>query len=102
MAWFSDLWRRLNTLEKFPHVGRNAPCPCGSGKKYKRCCLQRDEEHQLEELDTRFFGRHNGGYSGGGGGSSSGGGGGVAQAEVVGSLAPVVHSAAAAHRAAGE
>ncbi len=19
-------------------VGRNAPCPCGSGKKYKRCC----------------------------------------------------------------
>jgi hypothetical protein len=21
-------------------VGRNAPCPCGSGKKYKKCCLQ--------------------------------------------------------------
>ena len=21
-------------------VGRNAPCPCGSGKKYKRCCGQ--------------------------------------------------------------
>ncbi len=21
-------------------VGRNAPCPCGSGKKYKRCCLE--------------------------------------------------------------
>ena len=20
-------------------VGRNDPCPCGSGKKYKRCCL---------------------------------------------------------------
>ncbi|MCA9656514.1 MAG: SEC-C domain-containing protein [Myxococcales bacterium] len=20
-------------------VGRNAPCPCGSGRKYKRCCL---------------------------------------------------------------
>lgn len=20
------------------HVGRNAPCPCGSGKKYKNCC----------------------------------------------------------------
>ena len=19
-------------------VGRNAPCPCGSGKKYKHCC----------------------------------------------------------------
>lgn len=22
-----------------PKVGRNDPCPCGSGKKYKRCCL---------------------------------------------------------------
>lgn len=21
-----------------PGVGRNSPCPCGSGKKYKRCC----------------------------------------------------------------
>jgi preprotein translocase subunit SecA len=24
--------------KKEPKVGRNAPCPCGSGKKYKRCC----------------------------------------------------------------
>ncbi|MGD1083229.1 MAG: tetratricopeptide repeat protein [Verrucomicrobiota bacterium] len=23
--------------------GRNDPCPCGSGKKYKKCCLPRDE-----------------------------------------------------------
>jgi hypothetical protein len=22
-------------------VGRNAPCPCGSGKKFKQCCLRR-------------------------------------------------------------
>jgi uncharacterized protein YecA (UPF0149 family) len=21
-----------------PKIGRNEPCPCGSGKKYKRCC----------------------------------------------------------------
>ena len=21
-----------------PKVGRNAPCPCGSGRKYKKCC----------------------------------------------------------------
>jgi len=25
--------------ERSRKVGRNAPCPCGSGKKYKRCCL---------------------------------------------------------------
>jgi hypothetical protein len=23
-------------------VGRNTPCPCGSGKKYKKCCLRRE------------------------------------------------------------
>ncbi len=22
-----------------PRIGRNDPCPCGSGRKYKRCCL---------------------------------------------------------------
>ncbi len=25
-------------------VGRNDPCPCGSGKKYKRCCAEKDIE----------------------------------------------------------
>ena len=25
-----------------PQVGRNDPCPCGSGKKYKQCCMHRD------------------------------------------------------------
>ena len=24
--------------QRTPKVGRNDPCPCGSGKKYKRCC----------------------------------------------------------------
>jgi TolA-binding protein len=24
-------------------AGRNDPCPCGSGKKYKKCCLAKDE-----------------------------------------------------------
>jgi hypothetical protein len=28
----------LQPLEREAHVGRNQPCPCGSGKKYKRCC----------------------------------------------------------------
>jgi hypothetical protein len=26
------------------NLGRNDPCPCGSGKKYKQCCLAKDEE----------------------------------------------------------
>ncbi|WP_461393841.1 YecA family protein [Deferrisoma sp.] len=28
-------------------VGRNAPCPCGSGRKYKRCCAGRHEAARL-------------------------------------------------------
>ena len=27
-----------------PRVGRNDPCPCGSGKKYKKCCLHKAKE----------------------------------------------------------
>ena len=27
-------------------IGRNQPCPCGSGKKYKKCCLPADEAKQ--------------------------------------------------------
>lgn len=30
-------------------VGRNDPCPCGSGKKYKKCCLPADEEKARKE-----------------------------------------------------
>lgn len=26
-------------IQKPTKVGRNDPCPCGSGKKYKKCCL---------------------------------------------------------------
>lgn len=34
-------------------IKRNAPCPCGSGKKYKKCCLNKDENKQLN-LDVSF------------------------------------------------
>ena len=39
------------TVQKKPvvkseRVGRNDPCPCGSGKKYKHCCLGKDEANQ--------------------------------------------------------
>lgn len=34
--------RRVPGLMKEPHLGRNQPCHCGSGKKYKRCCMERD------------------------------------------------------------
>lgn len=31
-------YRRSRTVKKEPKTGRNSPCPCGSGKKYKKCC----------------------------------------------------------------
>ena len=30
--------KSVPVVRKQPKVGRNEPCPCGSGKKYKRCC----------------------------------------------------------------
>jgi len=31
------------TVVKEEKVGRNDPCPCGSGKKYKKCCLAKND-----------------------------------------------------------
>jgi hypothetical protein len=36
------------------NTGRNDPCPCGSGKKYKRCCLDKDEAAEREVLASRL------------------------------------------------
>ena len=30
--------KKSRTIVKAEKVGRNDPCPCGSGKKYKKCC----------------------------------------------------------------
>ena len=40
----SDYAERLKT------TGRNDPCPCGSGKKYKKCHLAEDEAAKHQEL----------------------------------------------------
>jgi len=47
----------------YRQVGRNAPCPCGSGKKYKKCCLpgHRAEaqwnqgKEEVETISDRYF-----------------------------------------------
>jgi len=44
---------RFNRLCQNPRVaaiGRNHPCPCGSGKKYKACCLDRDAAQRRGEV----------------------------------------------------
>jgi soluble cytochrome b562 len=37
--------------------GRNDRCPCGSGKKYKACCLTRDEAAERDRLAAEQAGR---------------------------------------------
>ncbi|MDX8401419.1 MAG: SEC-C domain-containing protein [Mariprofundaceae bacterium] len=34
-------------------ISRNAPCPCGSGRKYKQCCLKRETEKARVRADFR-------------------------------------------------
>ena len=32
---------KLKPIVKGEEPGRNDPCPCGSGKKYKKCCINK-------------------------------------------------------------
>lgn len=43
-------------------VGRNTPCPCGSGKKYKQCCLGKESELRNTKLSTGAFRYEAGSY----------------------------------------
>lgn len=46
-------------------VNRNDPCPCGSGKKYKKCCgLKEAKAHSKELQKSRNFFNANVGTSG--------------------------------------
>lgn len=37
-------------VRKHAKVGRNEPCPCGSGKKFKNCCMKSGEFEGLREI----------------------------------------------------
>ena len=36
-------------VRKEPKIGRNEPCPCGSGKKYKKCCIKTILENEIQK-----------------------------------------------------
>jgi len=44
--------KKLYPIRKTRNVGRNDPCPCGSKLKYKKCCLERDNE-----MGVRYYNR---------------------------------------------
>ena len=42
------------TIRKVNKIGRNDPCPCGSGKKYKNCCgANKDTANTTESKDEK-------------------------------------------------
>lgn len=38
-----DIDSNYNIPSSRPKVGRNDPCPCGSGRKYKKCCINNNQ-----------------------------------------------------------
>ncbi len=40
----------MESLERLRQTGRNDDCPCGSGKKYKKCHLREDEDGASKAL----------------------------------------------------
>jgi SEC-C motif len=55
-AWFAR-WGEMKRRAREPRptfgkMGRNDPCHCGSGKKYKKCCLDADEAARPRRLET--------------------------------------------------
>lgn len=39
--WYVETTKRISPI--YINVGRNEKCPCGSGKKYKKCCMNTDK-----------------------------------------------------------
>lgn len=39
--------QRREEAKRYAHLGRNDTCICGSGKKYKKCCLTRIQSYNL-------------------------------------------------------
>lgn len=47
--------KRINSrqLKKQPKIGRNDLCPCGSGSKYKKCCLIKQQEYFNKQVEMQ-------------------------------------------------
>lgn len=44
---YSTNWLTPQTVRRACRkVGRNEPCPCGSGRKFKNCCMENEKEKE--------------------------------------------------------
>ena len=53
-GWRPNPWPAMPAHNPFRNVGRNDPCPCGSGKKFKKCCIGKAELLELAAPDDPF------------------------------------------------
>jgi len=44
----------------YSNVRRNDPCPCGSGNKFKNCCIDKAEKKARADRDAKLFGSSKG------------------------------------------
>ena len=50
----ATLWHSVaKPVRAAPKPGRNDPCPCGSGRKFKKCCLGKDREPSVADDTPR-------------------------------------------------
>ncbi|MBA7557648.1 hypothetical protein ES705_50412 [subsurface metagenome] len=42
---FTNYLYKEKSIKTVKKIGRNDPCPCGSGKKYKHCCLKKKNKN---------------------------------------------------------
>jgi SEC-C motif len=44
----------------YRNAGRNDDCPCGSGRKFKHCCIDHVEKKARSDRDSSLFGSSKG------------------------------------------
>ena len=45
--------KEFNSAKDFSDIGRNDSCPCGSGRKYKKCCLNRMDQQMRKKRKAK-------------------------------------------------
>lgn len=54
MFWNKDKKQAEPGAAKAADLGRNDPCHCGSGKKYKKCCMAKDEAAEHAAFEKQY------------------------------------------------
>ena len=54
MALLEKLKNLLSTPRTYEKVGRNDPCPCGSGKKFKHCHFEEVDSAKVAEQNAHL------------------------------------------------